>query len=319
MNALIRTSIGAVLCVGATSAAAICDNELGPVAGLFAVGLADTQGTGPVACLAIANHSTDNLSPRETLLFDGETTRLDLGWRWRGTRWEAGIRVPWLRHDEGFLDNTIEGWHNLFGLPNGNRDRRPDDALAFRWSRDNVTLLDRTGAVSGLGDVRLSLGRELTAGNDWSLGARAVVKLPTGDADDLTGSGATDTTVGLAFAHHRLAGSERWRLTAAVSLTALGEADLAGVDTEDRAFAAHVAVRWQARRWLDVGARVRGRERLVVSDLREIGDSAVALDAWLGFDVFSDYRLTLGVSEDIQVDSQPDVVFRLGVTRRQGR
>ena len=92
MNALARTSGIAFVVLWPGVALAICGLEAGPVAGLFQVGLGDRPAAGFSLCTSLANHSTDNLSPDEALLFDGETTRLDLGWHWYGERWNAGVR-----------------------------------------------------------------------------------------------------------------------------------------------------------------------------------------------------------------------------------
>lgn len=319
MNVFLRTTVSVVLCVWATTAVAVCDDELGPVAGLFAIGLPEARPAGFSVCFALANHSTDNSSPLETLLFDGETLRLSVGWRREFGRWDLGVDVPFLSHDDGFLDSTIEGWHDAFGLPNGNRDRRPNDVLAFQWTRDGAALIDRTESASGIGDARLTLGRTLYTGDDWRFGARALAKFATGDADDLTGSGDNDFTLGLTFEHDALLGAENWRLSSAVALTVPGDSDLLGVEVEDQVASARVTVVWQASPAVAVGARVRTRERIVRSELREVGEGATALDAWLGFRLGDKRQLTLGVSEDIRVDSQPDVVFRLAFDFSPGR
>ena len=315
MNALARTSGIAFLVLWPGVALAICGIEAGPVAGLFQVGLGDRPAAGFSLCTSLANHSTDNLSPDEALLFDGETTRLDLGWHWYGERWNAGMKVPYVSHDDGFLDPLIEGWHDWFGLPNGNRDRRPDDALFMQWNRAGQPVFTLDSAASGVGDVTFSVGRRIAGYGDWSLGLALAVKLPTGDADKLTGSGATDATLGLTYNNERLGGSERWQLSAAAAVTALGNADIAMLDNERNVAAGHVALRWQTGKRWGLGARLRARGALVTSNLREIGNSAAGLDAWLSIRAGAELEWTLGISEDIRVDSQPDVIFRLGLRR----
>jgi len=73
-----------------------------------------------------------------SLALDGETTRLAIGARRGfGDGWEASVTLPLLRHGGGFLDSVIEGWHAAFGLPNGDRDRFPQDRLRYRYRPDS--------------------------------------------------------------------------------------------------------------------------------------------------------------------------------------
>lgn len=285
------------------------------MAGLFAVGLDPVPSAGLSACLSLANHSTDNIGLAETLLFDGETVRADISWFRDIDQWTLGVTAPVLTHNSGFLDGTIEGWHDLFGLPNGNRDRRPQNELLFDWTRNNVAIIARDQATQGIGDVRLHASRGLITTEQWRLSVGAVVKVPTGDPDRLTGSGGTDVTLGVRAESLRLFGSNRWRLNATAALTALGSSDIAALPTESRVLSATTTLRWLPRETLEVGARVRARERLVRSELREVGDPAIGLDAWFGWQAWGEQQLRIGVSEDLNVDSQPDVVFRISLGR----
>ncbi len=143
--------------------------------------------------LAVANNFSFGETSNETASLDGETWRTTLLAR-RGFAHgvELGIELPFVRHGGGSLDRFVENWHELFGLPQNNRDTAPADRLKYRYERDGVVELDLTEPVSGVGDVRLTAAYQLAAPFPGDLALRASVKLPTGDSAKLLGSGGTD-------------------------------------------------------------------------------------------------------------------------------
>lgn len=132
----------------------------------------------------------------ERLVLDGETHRTALSIRYGAGDMEWGVEVPYLSHGGGFMDGFIERWHDAFGLPSGGREDFPRNRLSYVYQRNGVTRIQITEATSGIGDVRLLGGWRLPAGDGPAdLALRASLKLPTGDASALHGSGATDLAV----------------------------------------------------------------------------------------------------------------------------
>ncbi len=124
---------------------------------------------------------------RESILEDGETARFALTWAHGfGNGYEASIQLPLLNQGGGFMDHSIEQWHKLFGLPNGGRELAPRNQYEFRYVRDGVTVMDVHESGTRLGDVQLAGGWQWMPG----MALRAMLKLPTGDADQLAGGNA---------------------------------------------------------------------------------------------------------------------------------
>ena len=120
----------------------------------------------------------------ECITLDGETARLRLAHRRSlGAGWDFSTEVTLLDRGGGFLDGWIQDWHDAFGLPNGGRERVPDDQYVFRYTRQNVVLFEQTSGGTGMGDLTLAVGRRW--GSSGAL--RAMAKLPTGDDGDLEG------------------------------------------------------------------------------------------------------------------------------------
>lgn len=123
----------------------------------------------------------------EELLLDGESLRYAFGYgRSWGERGDWQVEVPVLNVEGGFGDDLIEGWHDIFSLPNGGREKAPQDRFLYRYLRDGVRLLEVDDGGTTLGDVLLS------AGWQWGEGLmlRGQLKLPTGDEDKLAGGNA---------------------------------------------------------------------------------------------------------------------------------
>jgi len=74
------------------------------------------------------------------------------------------------------LDSAIENWHDAFGLPQGGRDHAPHGPPRLPLRRDGVTRMAVDDGGTGLGDLRLGVGRAIADG----LVLRAQLKLPTG-------------------------------------------------------------------------------------------------------------------------------------------
>jgi len=82
----------------------------------------------------------------------------------------------------GFLDPAIEGFHNLFGLPNARRDRYERNGIHYFY-HDRFHYTD---GVSGAGPLVLSACRRLTRSDHQTWAARIFVGIPLFDRPGLT-------------------------------------------------------------------------------------------------------------------------------------
>ncbi|WP_129776791.1 DUF3187 family protein [Peristeroidobacter soli] len=247
----------------------------------------------------------------EALLVDAETREARailegkltdrVGWR---------LQVPYRYTGGGTLDSFIDSWHNTFGLPDGARSALPDDQIAIAYTRTGTRQLDITSSSSGLGDLQAALGYELHSAASSTLTAWLDIKLPTGDADKLTGSGATDVSLVLAGRHSPL--NSRWTMFGQAGVTYLGEGDLLPDQQRSVVWSGMAGVSVRTWRGLSFKAQFDAHTAAYDSDLDFFSD-AVVLTVGGDYLFESGWRLDLGVSEDIAVEHSPDVVFVLGV------
>lgn len=185
------------------------------------------------ASLSLHSHFIAQIDEQEQLVFDGETTLLELHYRWPLlTNWQADIQLPLVYHGGGFLDGSIEGWHELTGLPDGDRPKRPRDQLLYQYMRKGELQFSLFGNAKGLGDLQLSASRSYGLHEQWQWTNR--LKLPTGQASRFTGNGswllASELSVqlqGLAEPRNSLgASASRWSQQLVLGLAWQTEPDL---------------------------------------------------------------------------------------------
>ena len=212
----------------------------------------------------------------------------------------------------GSLDATIESFHDALGLPNGTRGKLPEDQLLLAYAVEGVTEFRLDRDASGFGDVPLALGYQLRASEAGALSGWLSFKLPTGSVDDLTGSGAVD--VALSLAGTRQLG-ERGQAFAQLNLAWLGEGDLLPSLQEDYAWSAVGGASWNAWRGLDLTAQLDANSAVLDSGLDDFDGGALVLTFGGSWRTAGGWRFDFGLSEDIQTDASPDVVFNFAARR----
>ena len=247
----------------------------------------------------------------ERLVIDSESDVLNFSLRRGiGERFEVGLDVPWIRHSGGSLDSLIYNFHDLFGMSNASREG-PDDQFRLLYEEAGVTLLEMNSNTSGIGDVQLSgamaLGRATL---------RAGVKLPTGDADKLTGSGATDLSLGLYGGGTTSLFDRALAYSGFVGVLALGDGDVLPDLQKSAVGYGGVALRWHATPRFALASQLYVQGSYLDVDLDELGGNTFQL-AFGGDYLFPDQQLVVrvAIAEDIVGAATPDVALHLSVRR----
>ncbi len=160
---------------------------------------------------SLAWTEANDLRAAEGNLEDCETTRLLVEFhRGLADGLELGVEVPLLARHGGFLDGIIDWWHrNVLGWTDPLRDASPQGRAVVRGPA-----LGDFGSASGLGDVAITIRKPF---GKWRAGA--ALKLPTGDAGSLLGSGSADLAVAV---ERGWALGPRWTLQAYGALVLQG-------------------------------------------------------------------------------------------------
>lgn len=267
----------------------------------------------------VASNFVNDVSSGEIILLDGESYRFALTLRYGVTdRIEAGVEIPYVGQGGGFLDGFIIGWHNFFGLPQSGREEAPRNRLLYSYSKNGGNRFLVDDSSFDVGDVRFFGAMQIYDDgevNPRSVALRASVKAPTGDSDELHGSGSTDFALWLTA-------SDDYRLPAwlghfTVFGAAGGMAMTKGNIIKDRqrnvgGFATF-GFGWGPADWIALKAQVSGHTPFFRSELRTLGKDALQLVVG-GTLAFSPWTsLDIGVSEDLIVTTSPDVAFHLAL------
>jgi hypothetical protein len=315
--ALIASLLVAPLSAATAAEAPLRIRNLAPAALVFglprAMG-ADLLGSGYEMSFTteLANHFTSAARGGDAAFFDGET--LLLTWAYRrafADRFEWGVEVPYVVHDGGVLDAGIDTFHDLFGFDDNGRDRAQRNRVDYFVRVDGRTWVDFQNSRRDWGDLRATFGYQLDRepGASWSV--RGLLKLPTGEAEKMTGSEATDFAVWLEHGRSDLFGHARASLSAALGAVWLGEGDIAPDRQENVAGYAHFGLGWRAFDNVSLLGQLDYHSRLIDSRVDQVASRA--LQGTLGARFRYKERLTTDFSfvEDLTGDSTSDVLFQL--------
>ena len=139
---------------------------------------------------------------------------------------------------------------------------------------------------------------------------RATLKLPTGDSDDLHGSGATDLAWDVALKHTLHEGKTSLDLSAHIGVLALGNGDVLAQYQEDIVPYGGIGLVWKTGKHLDLMLQVYGQGSYFDSGLDALGATSMQLTAgaryrWPNHNV----ELLLGLAQDLFADTTPDIAF----------
>jgi hypothetical protein len=264
------------------------------------------------ARIAQVSNFTSARFPETQLTFDGETTQFEyILQRAFGRRGEWGLVLPYVQHTRGFLDRSIDSFHNTFGLPEGGRDLAPRDLLNYSIRSDGQTPVAFRDRQRGLGDLRGWLGWSLLTSDARALTARGQLKLPTGRVDKMTGSEGTDLALWLELEERALLSRVGVVISGGVGFAALGDSDLLPDRQENAAWFGHLGLRRAVGPRLALLAQLDAHSDLYDSRVDALGGTALL--GTLGFRVAASQRLNIDFSlmEDLISRSSADVVFQL--------
>jgi len=265
--------------------------------------------------LDVGNTFSSSIEGDRAIFLDGESYRANFVWRQGiAERWEVGFEVPYWLHDGGFLDGTVENFHDLFDLDNGNRELFSRDSLRYRYLDMNTSqvIYSLDDDAEGIGDVRLNLAYQLSEGQQEQWTVRTSLKLPTGDAGKLTGSESMDLAVALHYSNPQWL-DESLVLHASGGVLWMEGTDVIAQEHNDIVWYGSSTVSWRWRDWVSWKVQLDAHTAFYDSPLKELGDPAVQLILGGTFRSSENTSFDFSISEDLIVNTAPDVVFQLAL------
>lgn len=261
----------------------------------------------------LTNNSIAQDNDAEEITLDGETYRatLSLGYG-LSDRLEVGILIPFVMQRRGVFDNFIEEWHDTFGLSNRKRTAFTRDQLNYSYTGTDISQqVDES--TEGLGDIRLTLGYPLykDESSGRSLALHAGLKLPSGDAAKLLGSGGTDLALQVSATDAALLAGWESTLFWSAGILRLGSGEVLEPIRRDYVAIGSLGLGRSVTERIALKLQLDGHSSFYDSDLAVLGSNTVQLTVGGEIALPGGGTLDLGLAENLFTDTTPDLVFHL--------
>jgi hypothetical protein len=314
---IVRTLAGASVALWAAAAGAqlaepVHVRNLNPLVSIFGLPAWDTVpiGTRFGVTAEVANHYRFSLAGNERLMLDGETVRTSFAFTHGfASGWSLGVEVPYYRVSGGVLDDSIDGWHSAFGMPDGGRNARPEGELLFAFGDPLAPSFVLTEPQTGIGDTQVKFARLI--GGDQGFVVQAAVKLPTGDEDMLAGSGSGDWSLTLLRTRPLLARKRAAGYYWGVGLLRVGDPTVVEFDAETWVPTGIIGGSWQLLPEFGLKGQLDVHGAFYDSQLEEIGETAIqaTFSAWRRMGQRG--QIEFAVVEDLNVSTSPYIVLQV--------
>ena len=212
--------------------------------------------------------------------------------------------MPLLHQSGGAFDSAIDRWHEFWGLPRASRPFFEENQYIIQYSDQNQGLIDLNETSTTLGDIQVAAALSLIENSSTAMSLWASIKLPTGNADKLSGSGATDLSAWLAL-NKRL--SDHWLVNLNVGAVVLGDDDYKNIPLSDHALYGHIMFGWLLTDSINLKVQLQGHTSYYDdSRLKILGDTYL-LSFGGSIKINQCNQLDLAISEDIRMRASPDV------------
>jgi hypothetical protein len=256
--------------------------------------------------------NTTNIESRdgEAIRVDGES--LELRWllAWQPVeRVRIRVSVPVVHYGGGALDDVVDEWHELLGLPAGSRPVVPGDQLYYYYG-STVGTVQRTDSRTSLGDSSMEAGFRLRHSERSRVSAWVGVEAPTGESTELSGNNAWD--VGL-WLEGGVSLTPRASLDGRAGMVRPGSAAPLPLEPKDWVAFGSLGATWNATPTVGMRLQLDAHDSMFEdTSLRFLGE-ALLLTLGAEYRSANDWRWQLALAEDLRVDASPDFAIQLSV------
>jgi hypothetical protein len=169
--------------------------------------------------------------------------------------------------------------------------------------------------ASGIGDIQLTAAIPLRDSTDGltKVAVRASVKLPTGDASKLLGSGGTDFATGVYVTGYTSLLDRPVVLNAFAGGLVPGDSDVLPELLRDFVAFGGGAAMWQATERVALGAQLYVQAPYYDSDVKELGGNTIQLAVGTAISLRNGGLLRLAILEDVSADTTTDFGLHFSV------
>jgi hypothetical protein len=189
--------------------------------------------------------------------------------------------------------------------------------LLYQYQKNQQIRLNVDQSSSGIGDIQITGAYQLYRNPERparAVSLRAALKLPTGDSDNLHGSGSTDFSLWMTAGDDYKISVGHFTLYGAAGIMGMTEGNVLKEQQRNWVGFGCFGIGWSPARWIAFKLQANGHTSFYKdSELTTLNQSSIQLTIG-GTLAFSEkISLDLGVTEDVVVKTSPDVVFHLAL------
>ena len=231
-------------------------------------------------------------------------------------RLSLSARLPLVSMNGGFLDHFLSDYHDALGLPNYNREVRPDNEFSYFVQKDGKNWFKAEDGGLHLADSSLKLSYLFFEQNNGSHQARAALsyalKMPLGDEESGFGSGGWDHGV---YIDYQL-DAKKFTLHLGAGYALLSDPDTLGAEIEaDNILsgflggAYKINEKWSALAQLNYYSSPLDEK----TGIRQLDDDALEFAFGLAYQLSPEVSMELAFSEDF-TRAAPDFTVHFGLS-----
>jgi len=261
-----------------------------------------------ISSLNISNTINLQANANENLFIDIETWNVNFLYDYSfKENWMLRVQLPYIVHSAGIFDSAIDSYHQALGLPEDIRPDFPQDQIHINLSRNAETLIDIYDQQSALGDISIQMAWQAQQSEQSAISYWLSLKLPTGDADKLTGSGAADIA-GWAAINYRL-NNTQW-LYGQGGLLYMGDSDLFKSSQNNLAAFGNAGIKFKPWNSIELKTQLDMHSAFYDSSLEFLGP-VIQITFGGSYIINNKHKLDFSVAEDIKNGASPDVNFNI--------
>jgi hypothetical protein len=254
--------------------------------------------------------------PGENYLVDTELASLDVTLHYKFSQhWTGYAIASAVRYGGGFLDSTIEGFHDTFGFSSYGRPAVQRDDVNFIYDlKSSQTSFFGPPHDAGFTDPVLGLrytGISISKG--WQLAVEGAVKIPVQGEEELLSTGRTD--YGLQASLQRLGQHHGWYISASAVYYAGSTSPI----PQDKTFVPTLVIGYERTLTETTNINLQAYASKSVysheqTDLDELLEPKYQVSLGLRHRI-SHVLVSFAVTENLQnVNNTPDIGMQLGIT-----
>lgn len=258
--------------------------------------------------LYITNTYQTDTSSHENLIIDVENTRYDLQAAYRHQQWTWGLTLSLISNQPGQLDQTIEGWHDLFGLPQGGRDQVSNNQIHLLYQKDGMDIINSQQSSSGLADIQLSASYALTTSQSLWM----TLDIPSSENSEFLSNQQPDFAIAYSSSHQL---SEQLSSYGSIGLSLLSDSGIFEHRLNQQVLFGQFGLIYRYSAQYHLLLQTDFHSSIVKDSQLDALDHSLQAQFGLRLPrIFSDYQIDIFFSEDILPGYAPDITFALRVS-----